>query len=168
MSALRSTPCFLAPLESNMSKVNYFKSSRGATLVESVVAIGLAAVVVTAIVGSVVTSLASSTSAKSRTTATRYAEEGIESARLTRDSLSWSSFFGLVNSSVYHVGSDFKLTTSTDTNISSLYTRAISLANISNPPGSNDKVQVTVTVTWNDRGKTETVTLVSYLTKWAP
>lgn len=147
--------------------MRYISSVRGSTLVESVIALGLASVVITAIVGSVVTSLAASTSAKTRTTATRYAEEGVEAARLTRDSQSWNTFFALAGTATYHVGSDFKLTTGADTNISSIYTRTIKLTNISNPPGSNDKVQVNVTVNWTDRGKTEAVNLVSYLTKWS-
>ncbi len=145
------------------------RSQHGSTLVESVVAIGLASVIVSAIVGMVVSAIASSTAAKSRTTATRYAEEGLEVARLTRDRNSWASFYpSYVNASVWHVGATNTLVTSTDTGIISVYTREIRFTNASSPTTNNDRVQVDVQVKWIDKGKNEVVQLVSYLTKWAP
>lgn len=149
--------------------MSILRSQLGSTLVESVVAIGLASVIISAIVGMVVSAIASSTAAKSRTTATRYAEEGLEVSRLTRDKNSWTTFFAnYVNASVWHVGSSNVLVTSPDTGVTSVYTREIRLTNTSSPLTNNDRVQVDVQVKWIDKGKNEVVELVSYLTKWAP
>lgn len=143
------------------------RSPKGLTLVETVVAIALASVVISAIVGMVVLGVATSTTAKARTTATRFAEEGMEAARAARDKTDWSNFWNTyVNSTVWHIDNTGNLTSGAGLAIAP-YTREVHISNSSNPLGNNDKAQVDVKVTWVDKGKTEIVELVSFLTKWA-
>lgn len=146
------------------------KSQRGATLVETLVAIALASVVLTAVVGMVVSAVSTSTLSKSRTTATRLAEEGLEVARKTRDRTDWDSFYNnYVNSTnwkVDQVAGDIVLNTSGSSLPTPPFTRNVTFSNASNPAGNRDRVQVSSTVTWNDKGKVQEVELVSYLTKW--
>ena len=146
------------------------KSQSGATLVETLVAIALASVVLTAVVGMVVSAVATSTLSKSRTTATRLSEEGIEVARKTRDRTDWDSFYNTyVNSNIWkvdQVAGDIILNTSGSSLPTLPFTRTVEFSNASNPVGSRDRVQVISKVTWNDKGKLQEVKLVSFLTKW--
>lgn len=158
----------------------YLPSSRGATLVETLVAIALASVVLTAVVGMVVSAVSTSTLSKSRTTATRLAEEGVEIARKTRDRTDWQTFFNTyIGTSTWQVDPGFNLTNGTGLSVSP-FQRSIRLTDASNQTcGSSqgqysgalvnscvDRVQVVTRVTWQDKGKTQQVELVTYLTKW--
>lgn len=147
-------------------KLTVFKSERGATLVESVVAIALASIVLTAIVGMVVSAVATSTLSKSRTSATRYAEEAVEVARKTRDRTDWDNFYNTyVNSTAWKVDGTLNLTSGDGLSIAP-FTRTVSFTNASSPPGARDRVQVEVKVTWLDKGQTQEVALVTFLTEW--
>lgn len=165
---------------STSSLAKYLPSSRGATLVETLVAIALASVVLTAVVGMVVSAVSTSTLSKSRTTATRYAEEGVEVARKTRDRTDWPTFFNTyVGISSWQVDPSFNLTNGTGLPLPP-FQRSIRLTDASNQTCGNsqgqnsgqqgnscvDRVQVVTRVTWQDKGKTQQVELVTYLTKW--
>jgi Tfp pilus assembly protein PilV len=160
-------------------------SQRGATLVESIVAIALAGIIITAIVGLVTSAVATSTLSKSRTTATRYSEEGVEVARKNRDRTPWQSFWNTYGPSVCrsaapcHIDSSLNIVSGAGLSISP-FARTVVITDVSaqtcgagsgNYQGQQsnscvDRLKVTVSVTWIDKGRNQEVKLVSYLTTW--
>jgi type II secretory pathway pseudopilin PulG len=155
-------------------------SQSGATLIETVVAIALTSIILTAIMAMVITAVSTSTNSKSRTAATRYAEEGTDTVRTVRDSLNWSDFYQTYiknqGSTIWYVTCSYSLTTtapvagvcSSDSGLAVYiipYTRQIKILDDSTS-GNKDRAIVDVTVTWNNHGKTENVELVTYLTNW--
>jgi Tfp pilus assembly protein PilV len=157
-------------VKANLAKLGCpFRSESGATIVEAIVAIGIAGVIITAIMAMVVTAINTSDLSKSRTTATNYANEGAEIARSVRDSMTWGSFFANYVSPGT-VCSTCQVTSAGGLAISGVsispYTRTVLLSDGSPVGSPQSRVTVDVTVTWSNHGKTEKVELVSYLTDW--
>jgi len=144
-------------------------SQRGVTLIESLVALGLAAIILTAIMAMVVTAVNTSTSSKTRTVATGYANEGSEVAREMRDAVDWQTFFAQYVSpgtvcSICQVTSTSSLAAS---GVSvTPYTRTVTFSDASPAGNPQSRVYVDVVVTWKDHNKDEKVELTSYLTDW--
>jgi prepilin-type N-terminal cleavage/methylation domain-containing protein len=149
-------------------------SSRGVTLIESVVAIALAGVIITAVVAIAVSALSTSTLSKSRTTATRLAEEGQEVARATRDKSNWDDFWATyVGKPAWGIDTNLNLVATSDYTVTippcvnpCPFKRKVTIADASTPAGAQNRATVTISVTWVDRSLTQEVKLVSYLTKW--
>ncbi len=143
------------------------RSRHGTTLIETLIALALASVVLTAVVSMVITAVSTAATAKSRTTATRYAEEGIEVTRRARDENLWANFYkSYVGGTTWHVDPNYNLTTGSGLDLSP-FQRGINITDSSVPNGAKNRVQVVVKVSWSDKGKTQTVQLDTYLSEWS-
>jgi len=120
----------------------------GQSLVEVAIAMGVAVVIIVALVSLAATSLRGAGSARNRAQAAKLANEGMEMARQVRDSAAtWAGFLS------------YPWAAETIGN----FTRVIA---VEKDLGTDDKAKVTVTVSWTDSAGTHPVTLVSYLTNW--
>ncbi len=159
-----------------MMRVQYMKKNsrdqRGQSLVEMLVVVGIVVLLVTGIVSGTTLSLSSTHTTQQRSTAVKYAQDGIELARSLRDD-GWTNFAALgTTESSYCVGSEvppvFSLASGTcGTNIGGTYARTITLHLIPASGTNVEKMSVTVVVSWGDTSQTNNaVTLVTYLTEW--
>lgn len=145
------------------------KSNKGVTIIETVVALGLTSVLLTALMAMVITAINASDLSKARTIATNYANEGLEIARTQRDATDWTTFVANYNSgagsaicSTCYVTAAGVLTGAVGSAASiAPYTRVVTFSD-----GGSGRVTVDVKVTWKYHSQTETVELVSYLTDW--
>ncbi len=149
-----------------MNKI--YKKNKGQSLVEMVVVIGVVMLLVTGIVSGMTSSLARTKTVSQRSSAIKYAQQGIELTRAQRDA-GWSTFAALGSvQRVYCVGSDGAFTLSGGScsvpNIEGLFVRSVTLYL---PPATPTKMSVKVIVSWGDTSRPEnTVTFDTYLTKW--
>lgn len=121
-------------------------SSKGQTLVEVLLAVGVASIVLIALTRAVTIGLRNAQFAKNQALATEYAQETMERLRVYRDQSGWQEFSQEGNCE-------------NPPGLSSPpppFTRTIDCSL------NSDKVEVKVTVSW-DSHKAE---LTSYLTKW--
>lgn len=140
------------------------KYSRGQTLVEVIVAIGVVVLLVTGLIVGTSVTLKASQYGKMRSLGTQYAEEAIEAARNLRDS-GWSTFFeyGGVTPKSYclnKVGVWTLTVGSCSPNIDNFYTRMVTFT------WADPHMNVDVAVTWVDGAKTYTSSLSTYFTQW--
>lgn len=163
-------------------KKNKKTLSSGQTMIEMVVATGMVALVLVAIVSGIALSIRNSRFSKNKALATRYAQEAVEKFRNYRDEVGWQPFLEEVlegNSSVVYCmpsmpASAIEVPT---------FTGACSGQKIPNAAGDteftrgvqaltqtqvnpNDAVEITVTVSWIEGSKTHNVTLSSRLNNW--
>lgn len=125
---------------------------RGQTLVEMVFALGVAVLVIVALVAATTVAVRNAQFAKSQSLAAKYAVEGMEYLRFLRDSQTTNFFTTLCS------GTE---------NISGGFTRSFRCENATPPPGIPvTKVKATVTVSWTDARGTHNSTQISYFTKW--
>lgn len=159
----------------------------GMSMVEVVVAMGVLVLVGGALVALVLQAVAMSNSAKMRSIATRYAEEGMEIVRSIRGpQVDWVSFvdsctpspvngYYITTGTTFHCDSGGILVScdtfipvsdcgSLEDNVGyAKFKRIIRIVASGSP---TDSVSVTVTVSWKDQGKDRNIVLVSNLTKW--
>ncbi|MDO8515419.1 MAG: type II secretion system protein [bacterium] len=123
----------------------------GMTLVETMVAIAIFSIISTALISMAVTTLSAQQSAKLKNLATRCAEgqmekikslENANRSNIQKTPSDWSWFPSGTNCA-YNTNANFFVTT------------------LTNAAGN-----ITVSVTWNEKGQTKTVTLVTKITKW--
>ena len=138
----------------------------GQTLLELVVAIGVVAIVITALVAAVTASLRYSQATRLRSRGVKYAQEGLELARKLRDISTWDVFQTYANgagnwcldeSGVWTIdasGGECPLSASNN------FWRAIHFA------WTDPTMDVTVTVNWGERNVPSTVVLKTYFTHW--
>lgn len=142
---------------------------KGQTLVEMIVVIGVVIILVTGIIAGTSASLSRANDSELRSSAIRYAQEGIELARQMRDS-GWTAFAALgAAPTTYCVGDDAVFTPSVGScstpNINNLYVRSITLRLVAPGDPTQTKVTVDVVVTWG--GSTaNNVELKTDLTQW--
>ncbi len=141
-------------------------SESGQTLLELVVAIGVVAIVITALVAAVTASLRYSRATQLRSRGVKYAQEGLELARKLRDISTWDVFQG------YAVGGgdwclDESGTWTVDASsgacplsASNNFWRTIHFA------WNDPTMDVTVRVSWGERNVPSTVELKTYFTHW--
>jgi type II secretory pathway pseudopilin PulG len=133
---------------------------KGQTLVEAIVVIGMVMLMVTGLISGTTAALKSSQSVKTRSEATKYAEDGIETLRLMRDT-NWSSIASYVDTGSNCFNNDGKFsgvcTPTSDTNL----TRKVTL----NSAGANT-IHVNVTVTYSEGGVLKAIPIDTYLTQW--
>lgn len=128
------------------------KDKNGQSLVEVVVALAVALLVILALVRVTIVSMRNASFAKNQALATQYAQEAMENTRSLRDT-DWDTFWNL------------KDTTDGPTQISgTIFLKQIKYEDISG--GTDDRMKVTVTVSWTEAGGTHQSELTSYLTKW--
>lgn len=140
------------------------KSTRGQTLAEVVVAIGVVVLLVTGLVVGTSVTLKASQYGKARSQAVQYAQEAIEIARNVRDS-GWTAFtaYGGVSPIFWCLdksGVWTAMSGSCSPNIDNFYTRQVTVTWI------DPKMKVEVQVSWTDGNKTYTVPITTYFTKW--
>lgn len=139
-------------------------SSRGQTLAEVVVAIGVVVLLVTGLVVGTSVTLKASQYGKARSQAVQYAQEAIEIARNVRDS-GWTTFaaYGGVSPVFWCLDKSGVWTAMSDScspNIDNFYTRQVTVTWI------DPKMKVEVQVSWTDGNKTYTVPVTTYFTQW--
>ncbi len=145
---------------------------QGQSLVEMVVVIGVVVVLAVGIIAGTTAVLGSAQDTQVRSTATKYAAEGIELARQLRDD-SWNKFaeMGAVETG-YCVGENAEFvatsTTCSAQNIGDLYIRMVTLRLIpESPTNPVEKMSVRVDVSWGETGTSgNSVELETYLTQW--
>lgn len=122
----------------------------GQSLIEVLFALGIAVVIIVALVSVTIGSLRNAQFAQNQVLATKYANEGMEKIRAYRDQNDWTIFTGGCNG--YNAGS-----------VPTPFTRNISCQQVG---GDTNKRKVTVTVSWTDSAGPHQSELVSYFTKW--
>ena len=140
------------------------KSTRGQTLAEVVVAIGVVVLLVTGLVVGTSVTLKASQYGKARSQAVQYAQEAIEIVRNVRDN-GWTTFaaYGGVSPISWCLDKDGVWTAMVDScspNIDNFYTRKVTVTWI------DPKMKVDVVVSWTDGNKTYTVPITTYFTQW--
>jgi len=134
---------------------------RGQSLIEAVVAIGVVIMLVTGLIVGTTVALKNSRLARNRSTANKYAQEGIELARGLRDR-GWIGF--QARDGLYCLGDDsiFPDTPSASCtiNIGTAFTRSVSF-NWQDP-----RMETVVTVSWYTGTQTVSSVLKTYFTQW--
>ncbi len=127
------------------------RERKGQSLIEVIVAMAVAIIIVGGLLVAVIVAVRNSQFAKSQVQATKYAEEGMENTRQQRDT-DWDTFWAK------------KDTTDGPAVISgTIFSRSVKYEDVSG--GADDKMKVTVTVSWTDTVGPHKSELVSYFTK---
>lgn len=139
-------------------------SSRGQTLAEVVVAIGVVVLLVTGLVVGTSVTLKASQYGKARSQAVQYAQEAVEIARTLRDN-GWTTFasYGGVSPVFWCLDKSGVWTAMSDScsaNIDNFYTRQVTFT------WADPRMKVDVLVSWTDGNKTYTVPISTYITQW--
>lgn len=130
------------------------------------VAIGVVAIVMTALVSAVTASLRYSQATRLRSRGVKYAQEGLELTRKLRDINIWTIFQAYSDGTGRWCLNEIGAWTVDDAsgvcplNAGSNYWRRVSF--VWNDP----RMEVTVTVSWGERTTPSTVELKTYFTKW--
>ncbi len=138
------------------------KNAHGQSLAEIVVTIGIVALLVTGVVVATTTSLRNNQAGRVRSLAVQFAQEGIE---LTRDlrGAGWSDFQGY--SGLWCLDKNRIWTQAVGTcevNIDEVFTRSVAFT----WNAIDERMEVAVSVAWNDAGIPRSTTLETYLTDW--
>lgn len=132
--------------------------SLGQSLVEVLVAVGIVSLVLVAIVAGVTLAIKNASFSRNQTSATRYAQEAMEWLRNQRDQ-DWNAF--VLRSGPFCLNSlSWKTGTCSSFSLGNIFKREAVLS------GSDPRIEVKVTVSWQDAGGTHQSELVSYFTKW--
>ena len=132
-------------------------NSSGQSLLEVIVAFGVATLVLTSLVAAVVVAIRNTRFAKNQALATKLAQEGIEKVRVYRDQTdNWDTFKA-------NCGNESAVGfTSLPSPFASFSTDPIRCVEDDSP----DKVRVTVTISWSEGERSHKSQLTTYLTKW--
>ena len=166
----------------HQSPSNKKENEKGSLLVEIVIVAGIVAGSLTAILGVATTFLVISHVVQQTSQATALAQEGLEIVRNYRDGTSWSAGLGAVayGPTVYHSvqsGNPPQWTFVSGSETINEFSRQIvfaqvcrnASANIVACPGSStdaNSKKATVTVSWQERGRSHKVELTAYFTNW--
>ncbi|KKU82987.1 MAG: hypothetical protein UY10_C0017G0007 [Microgenomates group bacterium GW2011_GWA2_47_8] len=140
-------------------------SDHGQTIVEIIVVVGVAVILVTALVASSTIALKSGQFGKMKSTAVQYAQEALEMTRNMRDK-SWDDFYTYGDSlpsenwCLDKQGTWTPQVISCLVNIDSIYTRTVTFA------WQDPQMKVDVVVSWADGAKAYNATLSTYFTQW--
>lgn len=140
------------------------KNSRGQTLVEVIVAIGVVVLLVTGLIVGTSVSLKASQYGKMRSLGTQYAQEAVEATRNLRDS-GWNTFAtygGLqpISWCLNKAGVWTQMVGACLPNIDNFYTRVVTFT------WDDPRMNVDVAVTWVDGAKTYSSSLSTFFTQW--
>lgn len=149
-----------------MSKRNPH-GDHGQSLVELVVVLGVLSLLSTGLIAGMTASLKSAQFSTQKSSAIKYAQEGIEYARTLRDR-GWSTFYSYKDEphGLWCLSKAGAWTSASGTinacnnNIDALFTRSVAF--VWNDP----QMSVTTVVSWVDGGGTHTTQLVTYFTNW--
>mgnify|MGYP000887159775 CR=1 FL=1 len=144
------------------------KRESGQTLLELVIALGVVAVVITALVSAVTASLRYSQATRFRSRAVKFAQEGVELTRKVRDEQPWSTFFAYTGGDGRWCLDASGVWTDDDGNgtcplaAGDNFWRSVHFS----WDDTEDIMIVTVRVSWGDRSTPSTVELVTHFTEW--
>lgn len=154
-----------------MQTINF--SKKGQTLLEVLVALGVAVLLIAGLSVLAVYALRNAQHGKNIETATRLAGEGIEQVRIVRDRSGWEDFVRYDLSKCYKVDTTtWVLEPLTSCNVEDgetppafeIFKRQIKLVDVD--PGDEESRQVTVTVFWTDSQGPNQVSSDTILTQW--
>lgn len=136
-------------------------------MVELLIALGIAVLIIIALIQSVVMSMKNSQFAKNQNLATRYSQEGIEKIRSVRDVLGWQVFYTTYNGTSKCLGTGDSSTwvdklTGCAVNIDNLFTRDVSFSD----SGGGSQLSIVVTTSWTDNSGSHKSEQRTYLSKW--
>lgn len=136
-------------------------NSKGQTIVEAIVVLGIVVLLVTGLIAGTTSSLRSVQSGKIKSQALKYAEEGMEYARNLRNQ-DWSVF--QAKSGSYCLDSSLTLTPGSACALTAddIFTRGITFTWDLN----NNNMTVVVAVGYIEGSQTKNVTLTTYFTNW--
>lgn len=133
------------------------KTSRGQSLIEAVVALGITVLILVTLVSGVVSALKTVQFARNKTLATKYAQEGIEAVRSIRDR-GWTQ----VTSGTYGLSwTGVQWTLMGSSEALDKFSRTVTIADGALAETKN----ITVSVSWREGNRTQDVTLMAILTK---
>lgn len=138
------------------------KNERGATLLEVLMMVSVAALLVTGLVASTINSVGSARASRMRSQAVRFAQEGMELVRGDRDK-SWKPFSN--KSGNYCLGENgiFTSQPSCAPNVGEdVFTRTVLFEWVASP----GYMKVTVTVMWPEGSGQKSTNLISHFTDW--
>ena len=142
-----------------MKIVKKFKNQKGQTLIEAVVALGIAVAIISAITSLVITSLNATTFSKNQSQASEYAQQGLESIR-SLVSANYSSFLNTYSSQSYCLDSNNNL----NVNLSNcnsvktgIFTKEVDF--VQNSADCQGYLKATVIVSWSDNKCTDRLKL---------
>jgi Tfp pilus assembly protein PilV len=130
----------------------------GQSLVEAVVAIGIALIVVTGLVVLAVGAVRSATLSRNRSVAVQYAQEGLEALRSVRDR-DFTELPASGPNKLFWDGSQWNVLSGSDT--IDLYSRSFTSSLV-----SSGKLKIVMTVGWADSAGSHSLDLTTYLTDW--
>lgn len=136
--------------------------ARGQTLAEIVVALGIVLILVTGLIVGGTSAVRTSDQGRMRSKAIQYAQEGIELTRKLRDE-SWTTF--QARSGLWCLDGSGVWTQAVGVcpvNINSTFTRGVTFA----WNAAALRMEITMTVTWQDGSATHKSELVTYFTEW--
>jgi Tfp pilus assembly protein PilV len=145
-----------------MKNPNSHNNTRGQSLAEIVVTIGIVALLVTGVVAATTTSLRNNQAGRVRSLAVQFAQEGIELTRELRGA-GWSDF--QVYSGLWCLDKNGIWTQAVGScapNIDGTFTRSVTFT----WNATDERMEVAVTVAWNDSGIPRSTTIETYLTNW--
>lgn len=125
-------------------------NQKGQTLIEALIALGAAAIIVSAIAIVVITSISNSDFSKNQNLATHFAQQGIDIMRSQSES-DWSSFAtrsGTFCLSQGNANLGFPVTNCSTPNVDNFFVREVIITQLSANCGGNAKVAVDVS--WAD------------------
>ncbi|OGG13141.1 hypothetical protein A2875_00350 [Candidatus Gottesmanbacteria bacterium RIFCSPHIGHO2_01_FULL_46_14] len=142
---------------------------RGQSLLEIIVATGVIVLLVTGLAVGTTVSLRTSQYGNRRSVAIKYAQEGIELTRSLRDRVPWDEFTAHDTNADPHIGTPTCLGSDgtydagpCEANLDTLYTRRV----VFNWNSVDNRMEISVSVSWNQAGQTPDVTLDTYFTQW--
>lgn len=148
-------------------KTHLSNNNKGIGLVETILALGIAVVVITALVSLAVYTLRSSQQSKYLLEGSKLATEHVELLRLYKDNAGWSTFTGAVGActGATHCSTDgidvvntpATIQLSNNTSVQRYFTVDLSVTNV---------VRVTSIVEWQVGPDTKTTTIITDITNW--
>lgn len=151
------------------------KNNSGQSLFEVIIALGLVAMIITAVVGLATSTVRNSTFSKDNSVVTKYAQEAIEWIRQQRDTEDWATF--VTHTTRVHLGT-LSWTVTNDTVSGTSYSRTVAFTcerydvvsgtktTLVCPDTTTNSVGVKVTVTWADGQGVHSVSVPTTLTSW--
>jgi len=150
-----------------MRREKHVHTQTGQTLLELVIAIGVAGLIITGLVVAALSSLRYSQESRMRSSAVKYAQESLELARATRDTSGWDTFFAYTGSETKTWCLDAAKTWTEDDGTGCGAIEAGSQFRRSVTFTWNDPVvEVVSTVTWHSGSTDLSTSLTTYLTEW--
>jgi len=131
----------------------------GQSLVEVVVVLAVTGLVLLVIIAGVTAAIRNATFAKNQTLATKFAQEGMEWLRSQRDK-NWADFSTRSGIFCLNELSSWRAGPCGSFSLGNIFKREAVLS------GGDTRIEVEVTVSWQDAAGTHKSELTSYFTKW--